>query len=468
MRKTVFTKLLVINMSLIIFIYVMLGISISLLYKAYIYNKIKNDDKAYSQLLYKIFFLNNNNLKLEDISDKLNLDIIIFDDKGSTNLDMMKYSSYPKSIEPNLYLKDGYMDKLKQNNLLELKGEYFDGTKGNVYSVFVPIIENNKLNLIVNINNPLSEINKILWNTYLLIMILGVTMLILSSLLLLIFSKKAIVNPLKKFNDVLYKISTGEVNKRVDFKSNDEFGVLANSLNKMADSIENAERHRQEFISNVSHELRSPITSINGFISGILDGIIPEDKIRHYLSLVNNEIKRLMRLVNDLLNLSYIDSQSSDSDLELEKIDIVDLIKISIESFIPNMKQKNLLIDLQFEESKLMVLTNKDRMIQVLTNLVDNAVKYSKAEGRLSILVMTKGNKVLVSIYNEGSQIPEQSLNRLWERFYRVDKSRTSKESTGLGLSIVRAIIGRLKEDIWVENVGNSGVEFTFTIQRAT
>ncbi|MCL2321032.1 MAG: ATP-binding protein [Oscillospiraceae bacterium] len=465
MRRTVITKLLVINMSLIILIHVIISISISMLYKSYIYNKIKDDDKVYSQLIYKIYSLNKNKLKLEDISDKLDLDIILFDDKGSTNLDMMKYSSYPKSIEPNLHLKEEYFKELEYNNIVELKGKFFDGSKASVYSIFVPIFANNKLQLIVNINTELSDIDSLIWNANIFILIFGVIMLILSSLFLLFFSKKAIVNPLKKFNDVLYKISTGEVNKRVDFKSNDEFGTLANSLNKMADSIENSERNRQEFISNVSHELRSPITSINGFISGMLDGVIPESKTKHYLSIASNEIKRLIRLINDLLDLSSIDNQSLN--IDIEKIDIVDLIKFSVEKFIPKMKQKNLLLDLEFEESKLMVLTCKDKIIQVLTNLIDNAVKYSKKEGRLSILVISKGNKVYVSIYNEGNQIPEESLNRLWERFYRIDKSRTSKESTGLGLSIVRAIIGRLKEDIWVENVGTTGVEFTFTIQKA-
>lgn len=464
MKKTVFTKLLVINMSLIILIHVIIGVSISLLYKSYTYSKIKDEDKVYSLMLYKIYYLNENRLKIEDISDKLNLDIIIFNNKGSTNLDMMKYSSYPKSIEPNLYLKDEYIEKLKDNKAIELKGEYFDGKKADVYSVIVPIIENGELKLIININNSLSDINKLLNNMNTAIIIVGSITLILSSLFLNMFLKKSIVTPLQKFNDVLFKISTGEVDKRIDFKENKEFEVLANSFNKMADSIENAEKNRQEFISNVSHEIRSPITSINGFISGLLDDIIPEEKTKHYLGIMNNEIKRLMRLTNDLLNLSSINNEEK---MELEKIDIVDVIKLSVENLIPKVKQKKMLLDLQFEEASLMVLTNKDKTMQILTNLIDNAVKYGKEEGQLSIVAVNRGNKVLVTIYNEGDIIPEESLNRLWERFYKVDKSRTSKESTGLGLSIVRSIISKLNEDIWVENVGTSGVAFTFTIQKA-
>jgi len=463
MKKTIFTKLLVTNMTLVIIIHVIIGVSISLLYKSYIYNKIRNENKVYSLMLYKIFFLSDNKLKIEDISDKLNLDIIIFDDKGFTNLDMMKYSSYPKSIGPNLHLKDEYIEKLRNSNIIGLKGEYFDGKKADVYSTLIPIIEDGEMKLIININNSKSEINKVLWDMNIAIIIFGVIMLILSSLFLLRFLKKSLVNPLKKLNEVLFKISTGEVDKRIDFKGNEEFETLAKSFNIMADSIENAERNRQEFISNVSHEIRSPITSINGFISGLLDGVIPEEKTKHYLKIASNEIKRLMRLTNDLLDLSSIDNEEN---IELEKIDIVDLIKLSVESFIPKMKQKNLLLDLQFEEIELMVLTNKDKMMQILTNLIDNAVKYSKNDGQLSIVVVNRASKVLVTIYNEGDIIPEESLSRLWERFYKIDKSRTSKESTGLGLSIVRTIISRLKEDIWVENVGTSGVAFTFTIQK--
>ncbi len=462
MKKSVFTKLLAINISMIILIHVIIGIFLSLKYRSYIYDKIKSDANIYSKFIYKIY-TDDNRLNVENIVKELNLDIILFDDKGSTNMDMMKYSSYPRNVEPTFYLDNKYIEELKIYGIVEFQGYYFDGTKGDVYSIIVPVVENSKIKLIVNINNSLSTINNGIMRIYIITIVLGLISIISISVILFFLSRNVIIKPLNKFNDVLYKIAQGEVDKRVEIENNDEFGDLANSLNKMADAIENVERNRREFISNVSHELRSPITSINGFIVGIIDGVIPENRIKYYLNIANNEIKRLIRLINDLLDLSAIDNQSS---LEVEKMDIIELIKQSVEKFIPKIYENDLLLDLQFEESKLIVITNKDKIIQVLTNLIDNAVKYSKDGGKLAIIAKTKGTKVLISVYNEG-HIPDESLNMLWDRFYKIDKSRTSKESTGLGLSIVRAILLRLGEDVWAENVGNNAVAFTFTLQKS-
>jgi signal transduction histidine kinase len=232
----------------------------------------------------------------------------------------------------------------------------------------------------------------------------------------------------------------------------------------MADSLEEVEKNRRDFISNVSHEIRSPITSIKGFIGGILDGVIPKEKENYYLSVAYEEIQRLTRLVNDLLDLSAI--EAGQFKLRIEEIDINEIIRICVIKFETKIKEKKLKVDVLMNEDRLYVAADRDRLTQVVTNLIDNAIKYGAEEGNVKISTRSKGDKALISVFNNGPSIHEEDLKHIWNRFYKADKSRTSKMSTGLGLSIVRSILTQLGEDIWVENKENQGVTFTFTLKK--
>jgi Signal transduction histidine kinase len=232
----------------------------------------------------------------------------------------------------------------------------------------------------------------------------------------------------------------------------------------MADSLEAVDKNRRQFISNVSHEIRSPITSIKGFIGGILDGVIPRDKQRYYLSLTYSEIQRLTRLVNGLLDLSSI--EAGQFKLKIEKLDINETIRLCIIKFESKINNKKLKVDVYMEDDKLFVLSDKDRTIQIITNIIDNAIKYVNEGGNIKVSTKSRSNKAIISIFNDGPSISEEDLKHIWDRFYKGDKSRTVKVSTGLGLSIVRSILTQLGEDIWVKNKENGGVEFTFTLKR--
>lgn len=277
------------------------------------------------------------------------------------------------------------------------------------------------------------------------------------------FSQRIIIKPLKQINYAANKISKGEVDKRVNIASNDEIGELGKAFNSMADSIEQIEKNRREFVSNVSHEIRSPITSIEGFIGGILDGVIPKEKENYYLSVTYEETQRLARLVNDLLDLSAI--ESGQLKMKNEQIDVNEIIRITVIKFEQKIKSKNLNVDVCLQDDNLYVLGDRDRIIQVVTNLLDNAVKYVNEGGEIKICSKIKGQKAYISFFNSGPHIPEEDLRHIWDRFYRGDKSRTVKTSTGLGLSIVRSILTELGEDVWAENKDSGGVLFTFTLK---
>lgn len=301
-----------------------------------------------------------------------------------------------------------------------------------------------------------------------LFMILWIAIVIammISALIFNYFAKRLVIEPLEYINNGARRLAKGEVEKRVEVVSNDEIGELAESFNIMAESIEKSDNITKEFISNVSHELRSPITSIKGFVGGIIDGVIPKDKENYYMNIVYDEVNRLARLVNDLLDMSAM--ESGKFNLVVSEFDINSVIKLCILNLERKIESKGLSLDATFNDKRSFVVADRDRIIQVLTNLLENAIKYSEANGDIKVDVYSKGEKMYISIFNSGENISKEDINHIWDRFYKSDKSRTNKISTGLGLSIVRLILSQHNEEVWVKNVDEKGVAFIFTLARA-
>lgn len=355
------------------------------------------------------------------------------------------------------------LEDLRAGKVIEKRGVLSDYFKNPVHTLEIPISYNETFQCVIVMNTPLAEIREPLWKVYEIIWLAAILAIIVSSIIIYYFSEKIIIRPLKDINYVADKISKGEVEKRVHITSDDEIGELANSFNSMADSIEEVENRRRLFISNVSHEIRSPITSIKGFIGGILDGVIPVEKVNYYLSVTYEEIQRLTRLVNDLLDLSAI--EAGQFKLRIDEVDINELIRLTVIQFDTKIMEKKIKVEALLQGDKLMVAGDRDRLIQVMTNLIDNAVKYAPVSGNINIKTIVKGNKAFVSVFNNGPLIPEADIKFIWDRFYKADKARSSKISTGLGLPIVRSILTQLGEDIWVENKESKGVMFTFTLK---
>ncbi|WML36321.1 HAMP domain-containing sensor histidine kinase [Clostridium sp. OS1-26] len=397
---------------------------------------------------------------LTTIGNYLSTDIWLVDNYGYAYA--ISNSEYKEVLSTQVLTEE--LDTLRQNLPVEKVGIYGNIFKVPVHTFDIPIFSKGVFMGAIMMHTSVTQLKSTLIRVYEIIWISALFAIVISCIVIYYFSQRIIVKPLAQINYVADKISKGEVDKRVSIKSKDEIGVLAESFNSMADSLEEVEKNRREFISNVSHEIRSPITSIKGFIGGILDGVIPKEKENYYLSIAYEETQRLTRLVNDLLDLSAI--EAGQFKLRIEEIDINEIIRLCVIKFEQKIKEKNLKVDVLMQDDNLYVAADRDRINQVVTNLVDNAIKYVKKGGNVKICTKSKGDKALISVFNDGPTIPENDLKYIWNRFYKGDKSRTSKLSTGLGLSIVRSILTQLGEDIWIENKESQGVMFTFTLKR--
>lgn len=468
-KRSLFTKMLATYTMIISLSFVILAAFLSFWFESYYFKQRREQLEGQSVIIGQMAlkYLRNDITPesmegtLEFMGFYLKADIWIVDSCGY--IYSVSNYNHKKLIGNQLFIRD--MDTLKQKKIMERKRTYGRIYKNLVHSIEIPIFNNKKefMGSIV-MNTPMSQITDPLNKVYEIIWVSAILAIIISCVIIYRFSQRIIVKPLGDINDVARKISKGEVEKRVTTKTDDEIGELANSFNYMADFLEKVEENRRQFISNVSHEIRSPITSIKGFIGGIIDGIIPREKEKYYLKLAYEEIQRLTRLVNEILDLSAL--QDGKFKLIIEDIDINEIIRVTVLKFEGKIKEKNLKVEVCFENDKLMAIGDKDRLVQVITNLLDNAIKYSKCQSQIKIYTKTKSKKVIVSIYNESDPIPENVLNKLWERFYKVDSSRTSKMSTGLGLSIVREILSQLNQEVWAENI-DKGVRFTFTLDKA-
>ena len=243
-------------------------------------------------------------------------------------------------------------------------------------------------------------------------------------------------------------------------------GALIDSFNKMADSLEQAEKRRSEFIANISHELRTPMTTISGFADGILDGTIPLEDERKYLISIRDETRRLSRLVRDMLDVSRMRSTAADPSRRTA-FDLTELILQTLLSFESRATKKNLDVDPQLPDSHLMVYADKDAITQVIYNLLDNAIKFAAPGSCLLVRLYKDMGKAYVSIKDYGETIPPDDLPYIFDRFHKSDRSRSlDKEGVGLGLYLVKTIINAHDEDIAVRSEDGM-TEFVFTLTLA-
>lgn len=238
---------------------------------------------------------------------------------------------------------------------------------------------------------------------------------------------------------------------------------LALSFNNMADSLQKGEYRRQEFVANVSHELKTPMTTIAGFADGILDGTIPAQKQEYYLQLISQETKRLNRLVRSMLDVSRLHEQEGIPDEQKTQFDITDCAGRVLLTFEQKILSKKLDVQVDFPDYPLHTGAQEDQIVQVIYNLLDNAVKFCPEGGTLGIGISEQGSKIYVSISNTGPTIPPAELPLVFDRFHKIDKSRTEGDGWGLGLYIVKTIVCAHGEDISVTSKDNR-TEFTFTL----
>jgi signal transduction histidine kinase len=341
-------------------------------------------------------------------------------------------------------------------------GNFYNSFDSTNLSVFSQITVNYKVIGYVIIHEPMSEITS---NQADLLNISYLTFLILfgCAFVLLVIFTFTIYLPVRKIIRGADAYAAGDFDYKIPVHSNDELGYLAASLNYMANELNTLEEDQRKFVSNVSHDFRSPLTSIKGYVEAMLDGTIPVEIQEKYLKIIVFETERLTKLTHSLLELNKYGSHGTM--LDRNDFDINQTIKMTIQTFEGICKAKKISFHLILTGQSLFVTADMSKIQQVIYNLIDNAIKFSHHDSEITIETTEKNGKVFISIKDTGIGIPKNSLNKIWERFYKTDLSRgKDKRGTGLGLAIVKEIISSHDENINVISTEGVGTEFIFTL----
>ncbi|NLJ90579.1 MAG: HAMP domain-containing histidine kinase [Clostridiales bacterium] len=331
-------------------------------------------------------------------------------------------------------------------------------------SVIVPVINNFRTRGYVVLHSPLSEVYK---ETIFFVDTINIALLIFALILglCLIYLYFVTIIPLRKIMRAATEYADANYDYKIVLKRQDEFKDLANSLTYMAKEISNLDEYQKKFIANISHDFRSPLTSIKGYARALQDGTIPYEMKDKYLNIILFESERLEKLTTSLLELNNLSNRQVM--LNISTFDINQIIKKTAESFEGICKEKKITLKLSLFSAESFVDADQSKIQQVLYNLLDNAIKFSHVNSDIYITTIERGDKVLVSIKDNGIGIAKEDLKKVWDRFFKTDHSRgKDKTGTGLGLAIVKEIVTAHDENINVTSTPGAGTEFIFTLQR--
>ncbi len=306
-----------------------------------------------------------------------------------------------------------------------------------------------------------------LWRSFLGIFMLTVMVVVILALVLTLITTERQTKPVQEMARAAERFGRGDFSARVKpCGRDDEIGELQEAFNAMAESLERSEQSRRELIANVSHELKTPMTSITGFADGILDGTIPPEKEREYLSVISSETKRLSRLVRGMLDMSQLQDGSTGK-LTKKSFDLSEVICQALLSLEQKITGRGLEVEPQLPEEAVIAVGDKDSITQVVYNLIDNAAKFATPGTAIGISLWKEDGKAHVSVQNRGETISKEELPLIFDRFHKTDRSRSvDREGVGLGLYIVKTILDSHGEDIYVTS--RDGVTtFTFTLKLA-
>lgn len=402
---------------------------------------------------------------VETLTAMSDSDIIVADAKGEI-LYASDNEMYTKKIPQTVI--DQIQDRGSYTGITTLNGLYSTGRyiAGLPVNVKVGDLEVNQgLVLVSGDTSGLSQ----MWRATATIFFFAAVVVLLIAVIASSITSAHQTRPLIEMAEAARKFGRGEFDVRVDsYKDRcDEIGELAEAFNSMANSLAKVESHRADFIANVSHELKTPMTTISGFAEGILDGTVPPEKEQDALKIIVSETRRLSRLVRRMLDLSRLNALAEDSITAQEQFDLVEVVSQVIISLESKITDRNLDMDVQMPEDKLMVWGDPDSVTQVCYNLIDNAAKFAASGTSITLRITKKDGKAYTSISNLGATIPQDELPLLFDRFHKADYSRSmDRDGVGLGLYIVKTILGNLKENITVTSEDGL-TTFTFTLTLA-
>ena len=394
--------------------------------------------------------------QLDALDTYLSANLWIINPSGRMVLD----SQAPVDLENEIVISD--FDPTITGNSYYTVGNFFGSFSEEQLSVFAPITSDYKVRGYVVIHYPMSNLvascNSLLNISYLMLIIL-----FLLSMIILIFFTEMVYLPLRKITEATEQYAAGNMHYEFQIDSEDEIGYLGATISYMASEIARSEDDQKKFVANVSHDFRSPLTSIKGYLEAMLDGTIPPELYEKYLTIVLNETERLTKLTNSLLTLNNLNTKGMLLDKSI--FDINKVIRNTAASFEGTCKRKAIAIELILTGDELFVTADVGKIQQVLYNLLDNAIKFSHPDSIIKIETNEKHNKVFVSVKDSGIGIPKDDQKLIWDRFYKSDLSRgKDKKGTGLGLSITKEIIQAHGEHINVISTEGVGSEFIFSL----
>lgn len=474
MFKSIFQRLFWTNATILLLVFVSVAVSVSIFVSHYTMTKQINDIVSVSDTVehlsvamqienpderFKEAYRNT----LKSWAQFLNADIIVVNQNGELTDTTCDILTVPENSLSDIL---GGQRSIKKTT--------FNGTyPKKVLSIGLPVRYQGAIVGAMFFNTRLPQLRQTT-TELIFLFILASAFSICAAFILVYVQSRRISKPIGDINRAAQDIAAGNFSERVNITSKDEIGQLASSFNFMASSIEDLEHQRQSFVSDVSHELRTPMTSMTGFVEGILDGTIPEEKRSDYLRIVLSETKRLTRLVNDLLEMTKM--SSSEYKLEIKKFDLNELMRICIIELESRITERNLDLNVDFSQETLNVLGDEDAIKRVVINLMDNAIKFSYPNTTIGISAWIEDGRAHVCIGNFGDGIDGADLSNIFNRFYKTDKSRTNAENrngAGLGLSFVKNILTLHKQSIWVESIDTKEgskakyTKFTFTLELA-
>jgi len=471
--KTVFGRMFSLTMALILISCLLLGLTFRIELRRYLMDErmdtlLNNADSiANLAAAYNTTGELENNwdfqIGLSVAADVTSSEALICDEDGTVVLcssNEMRYSYLGRSVSEDVIRKTSE------------EGKYFEcGTLDGLFSskkliACVPVISRatgKELGGVV-VAMEMAQVNTLLSHTTNIFLLTGVVVLIIA-ILATWYSSNKLALPMKELAKTAREFGHGNLSARAPSGGNntEEMDELAAAFNNMATSLGKSETQRREFVANVSHELKTPMTTIAGFLDGMIDGTIPPEEHQKYMMTVSNEIRRLSRLVRSMLEISRIQDQGI-PDEKRQKFDICESIGRALLTFEQKINAKRLNVEVQMPDNGVGVWAVEDSITQVVYNLIDNAVKFCEEDGNLYLQVESDGSKATVSVANTGPTIPEEELPLVFDRFHKADKSRSQdRDGVGLGLYIVKTIVASHGEDISVTS--RDGVtRFSFTL----
>ena len=469
--KTIFSRVLFTNLAT-----VLIGIIILASLQMVLLNNFisRQSEEHLSKNADSIVSLINNGISRENLESVLtgfsrsNGNHIIIIDSDGTALVNTTDSGYWSGREQTIPLDE--LREVLSGSRRSVMGTMDGAFNETMFTLEVPIFSSGRESVFgaVLISTPIPQRRSNLYEMFKIVLFSALVVFIISFILSYMLAKM-LANPIKRVSSSVREFAGGNMTSRVEFDRVDEnveeLTELADSFNDMADTIERSEDVRMSFISDVSHELRTPMTTIGGFIDGMLDGTIPQDRQRSYLKIVRDEVTRLSRLVNTFLDITRM--QSDKLNLSITDFDINETIRLIIIGLGSKIDAKHLEINLMFDRDVRYVRADADKIKMVLTNLIDNAIKFTYEKGTITITTRPKGGEVQISVHNTGVGIPKEQQKIIFERLYKVDKSRAiNKEGTGIGLYIVQSMLSAHSKDIKVESVEGEYAKFTFCLDK--